>query len=278
MNEFTTLDFEAVLKEWITNLIKYIPTLLATIALYIAGRYLIRFITKVLKSLMERRNVDTALEGFLLQVVRWILYIALFLTIVQIIGLPATQFIAIITSAFVAVGLALQGSLSNFASGIMILVFKPFRVGDTIEGNGEKGVVKNIGLFATTLNKNDNEQVIIPNTQLTSNSIINYTREEKRRVRVPVGIGYTSDIQKAREILLDIAAKEPLSLKESDVTPSVIVEELADSSVNIALRYWCKSTDYGTCYHRTLEEIKYRFDAEGIEIPFPQTDIYLHKT
>ena len=113
---------------------------------------------------MERRGVDLALQGFLLQVVRWILYIALFLTIVQVIGLPATQFIAIITSGFVAVGLALQGSLSNFASGIMILIFKPFRVGDVIEGNGEKGTVKNIGLFATTLNKADNEQAIIPNT------------------------------------------------------------------------------------------------------------------
>ena len=186
MTEITTSDLQILLKTWTTDLIKYVPTLLGTIALYYAGRYIIRFITKLIKRIM-----DLALQNFLLQVVRWVLYIALFLTIVQVIGLPATQFIAIITSGFVAIGLALQGSLSNFASGIMILIFKPFRVSDTIEANGQKGTVKNIGLFATTLNKPNNEEAIIPNTQLFGNSIINYSREEKRRVYVLVGIGYT---------------------------------------------------------------------------------------
>ena len=272
MNDFSTADFEGLIKEWITGLIKFAPTLLWAIALYFIGRYIIRFIAKLLKGLMVRRGVDVALQGFLLQVVRWILYIALFLTIVQVIGLPATQFIAIITSGFVAVGLALQGSLSNFASGIMILIFKPFRVGDTIEGNGEKGTVKNIGLFATTLNKVDNEEAIIPNTQLFSNSIINYSREEKRRVFVKVGVGYGSNIQQVRQILLQIAKEEPKALSTPE--PMVYVEELADSSVNLSLRYWCMNADHFGCYSRTLEAVKMRFDQEGIEIPFPQMQVH----
>ena len=272
MTEITTSDLQMLLKTWTTDLIKYVPTLLGTIALYYAGRYIIRFITKLIKRIMERRQVDLALQNFLLQVVRWVLYIALFLTIVQVIGLPATQFIAIITSGFVAIGLALQGSLSNFASGIMILIFKPFRVGDTIEGNGEKGTVKTIGLFATVLNKPNNEQAIIPNTQLFSNSIINYSREEKRRVNVLVGIGYSSDIQKAREVLLQIAKEEVKSLPEP--APVVYVDALADSSVNMSLRYWCLTPDYWECYFRTIEAIKNRFDAAGIEIPFPQVQVH----
>ena len=154
----------------------------------------------------------------------------------------------------------------------MILIFKPFRVGDTIEGNGEKGTVKNIGLFATTLNKANNEQAIIPNTQLFSNSIINYSREEKRRVYVLVGIGYSSDIQKAREVLLQIAKEEPKALPDPE--PVVYVEELADSSVNLSLRYWCLTSEHAGCIFRTLETIKNRFDEAGIEIPCPQVQVH----
>jgi len=138
MKEFSSIDFEGLVKGWITDVINFTPTLVGAIILHIVGRYAIRFILKLLKNLMVRRQVDVVLQSFLLQVVRWVFYVALFLTTIQIIGLPATQFIAIITSAFVAVGLALQGSLSNFASGIMILIFKPFRLGDMIEGSGQK--------------------------------------------------------------------------------------------------------------------------------------------
>ena len=272
MPEFSPIDFQSLIKDWIKGLFNYAPTIIGAIALYFIGRYIIRFIVKLIKKMMERREVDLALQNFLLQVVRWILHIALFLTIVQVIGLPATQFIAIITSGFVAIGLALQGSLSNFASGIMILIFKPFRVGDVIEASNSKGTVKNIGLFATTLNKANNEQAIIPNTQLFSNSIINYSKEEKRRVYVLVGIGYSSNIQKAREVLLQIAKEEVKALPEPD--PVVYVEELADSSVNLSLRYWCLTPDYWECYFRTVETIKNRFDAAGIEIPFPQVQVH----
>ncbi len=271
MNHFTAADFEILFKGWITNLLNFVPTLIGAVAAFFIGKYIIRFLVKFLRRIMVRREVDVSLQNFLIQLVRWILYIALFLIIVQIIGIPATQFIAILASASVAVGLALQGSLSNFAGGIMILIFKPFRIGDTIMAKGETGTVKNIGLFATTLNKFSNEELIIPNGPLFGDNIINFSREEKRRVKILIGISYSSDIQKARNVLLNIAQKD--SRVFSDPAPVVFVEELADSSVNISLRFWCHNDDYWNCNFQTLEEIKVQFDKEGIEIPFPQREL-----
>ncbi|CEN35137.1 mechanosensitive ion channel family protein [Capnocytophaga cynodegmi] len=268
MNHFTAEDFEKLLKGWITELINFVPVLVGAIVAFIAGRYIIRFLLNLTKKLMIRREVDVTLQTFLLQLIKWTLHIALFLIIIQIIGVPATQFFAILASAGVAIGLALQGSLSNFAGGIMILIFKPFKVGDNIEAKGERGTVKRIGLVSTTLNKFNNEEVIIPNGPLFGDSIINYTREDKRRVKVLVGIGYNSDLQKAKEILLDIAKSDKRAFEEP--APSVFVEELADSSVNISVRFWCNNDDYWDCYFNAIESVKTRFDAEGIEIPFPQ--------
>ncbi|MFK8287887.1 mechanosensitive ion channel family protein [Capnocytophaga canimorsus] len=268
MNHFTAEDFEKLLKGWITELINFVPALVGAIVAFIAGRYIIRFLLNLTKKVMIRREVDVTLQTFLLQLIKWTLHIALFLIIIQIIGVPATQFFAILASAGVAIGLALQGSLSNFAGGIMILIFKPFKVGDNIEAKGERGTVKRIGLVSTTLNKFNNEEVIIPNGPLFGDSIINYTREDKRRVKVLVGIGYNSDLQKAKEILLDIAKSDKRAFEEP--APSVFVEELADSSVNISVRFWCNNDDYWDCYFNAIESVKTRFDAEGIEIPFPQ--------
>ncbi|MFJ1429682.1 mechanosensitive ion channel family protein [Capnocytophaga canimorsus] len=268
MNHFTAEDFEKLLKGWITEIIGFVPTLVGAIVAFIAGRYIIGFLLNLITKIMIKREVDLTLQTFLSQLIRWTLHIALFLIIIQIIGFPATQFFAILASAGIAVGLALQGSLSNFAGGIMILIFKPFKVGDNIEAKGERGTVKRIGLVSTTLNKFNNEEVIIPNGPLFGDSIINYTREDKRRVKVLVGIGYSSDLQKAKEILLDIAKSDKRAFEEP--APSVFVEELADSSVNISVRFWCNNDDYWDCYFSTIESVKVRFDAEGIEIPFPQ--------
>ena len=268
MNQFTAEDFEKLLKGWITDLINFVPTLVGAVIAFVFGRYLIRFLINLIKKIMLRREVDATLQIFLIQLIKWTLHIALFLIIIQIIGVPATQFFAILASAGVAVGLALQGSLSNFAGGIMILIFKPFKVGDNIEVKGQRGTVKRIGLVSTTLNKFNNEEVIIPNGPLFGDNIINYTREEKRRVKVLVGIGYDSDIQKAKQVLLDIAKSDIRAFE--DPAPSVFVEELADSSVNMSVRFWCNNDDYWDCYFATIEAIKIRFDEEGIEIPFPQ--------
>lgn len=275
MEHFTSQDFENLLKGWITGLLNFTPSLIGAVLIFIIGKFIIRFLTKFLRRVMLKREVEPSLQTFLVQLVRWILYIALFLIIVQIIGVPATQFLAILTSASVAVGLALQGSLSNFAGGIMLLIFKPFRVGDVINAKGETGTVKSIGLFATTINKFNNEEVIIPNGPLFSDNIVNFSREEKRRVKVLVGISYSSDIQKARSILLDIAKNDSRVFSEPE--PVVFVEELADSSVNISLRFWCNNDDYWNCYFGTIEAVKLAFDRENIEIPFPQTELHIKK-
>ena len=273
MEHFSAQDFENLLRGWITNLINFVPALIGAVAIFFLGKFAIRLLVRFLRRVMVRREVDPSLQTFLVQLVRWTLYIALFLIIVQIIGAPATQFFAILASASVAIGLALQGSLSNFAGGIMILVFKPFRVGDSISAKGETGTVKSIGLFATTLNKFNNEEVIIPNGPLFGDNIINFSREEKRRVKILIGIGYSSDIKKAREVLLSIAKND--SRVFSSPEPIVFVEELADSSVNISLRFWCSNTDYWNCYFETIEAVKLQFDEANIEIPFPQRDIHV---
>lgn len=273
MQHFTTDEFNAIIKGWITQLINFAPTIIGAIIMFFIGKFVIRMILKVIKGIFERREVDPGLQSFLIQLSRWGLYITLFLIIIQIIGIPATSFLAALGTASVAIGLALQGSLSNFAAGIMLLLFKPFRVGDVIEAKGEKGTVKIIGLFATTINKFNNEEAIIPNGPLFSDKIINFSREEKRRIKVMVGIGYTSDIKKAKEILLDIALNDPRTLE--DTKPVVFVEELADSSVNLSVQFWVKNENYWNCYFETIENVKLQFDKHDIEIPFPQQDVYI---
>lgn len=273
MDNFTSADLEKLLKEWIKELINFVPVLIGAILVFIIGRYLIRFILKLFRKVMEKREVDISLQSFLLQLGRWMLYVTLFLLIIQILGFPASSFIAILGTAGIAIGLALQGSLSNFAGGIMILLFKPFKIGDVIEVKGQTGTVKNIGLFATTLNKFNFEEAIIPNGPLFSDNIINFSRESKRRVKVLVGIGYGSDIKKAKEIMLNIAKNDERVYEDPE--PVVFVEELADSSVNISVRFWCNNNDYWNCYFETIETVKLRFDEEGIEIPFPQRDVHI---
>lgn len=274
MEKYTSAaELEQIIQKWITNLIDFIPTLLGAIILYVLGRYIIKFILKIVVRFMERHSIDVELQSFLRQVIRWALYITLFLIIVQILGLPASSFIAVLGTAGVAIGLALQGSLSNFAGGIMILLFKPFRIGESIEAKGQRGTVKNIGLFATTINKFSNEEVIIPNGPLFNDNIINYSREPKRRVKLLVGIGYSSDIKKAKEILLQVALDDERI--HSEPAPVVYVEELADSSVNISVRFWCDNDQYWNCLFDATEKVKMEFDRNGIEIPFPQQDVHI---
>ncbi|MDO5607169.1 MAG: mechanosensitive ion channel [Capnocytophaga sp.] len=273
MGEISAKNLEQFIEKWIADFIGFIPTLIGAIILYVIGRYAILFVLKILTSIMVKREIDLSLQSFLRQVIRWMLYITLFLIIIQILGFPASSFIAVLGTAGVAIGLALQGSLSNFAGGIMILLFKPFKIGDSIEAKGQRGTVKDIGLFATTLNKFNHEEVIIPNGPLFNDNIINYSRETKRRVKLLVGIGYSSDIKTAKEIMLKIATDDPRS--HTEPAPTVVVEELADSSVNISVRFWCDNADYSNCLFDATEAVKLQFDQAGIEIPFPQRDVHI---
>lgn len=273
MHYFGKEDLKELFHIFLEKIVNFLPSLIGAIIVLFVGSWLIRLIHGIIKHVMEKRQLDITLQSFLSELIKWALYIILFLAVIQVIGIPASSFIAVLGTAGLAIGLALQGSLSNFAGGIMILIFKPFRIGDVIEAKGQKGTVKEIGLFTTTLNKFNHEQVIIPNGPLFSDNIINYTKEEKRRVKVLVGISYGSDIKKAKEIMLSIAQSQEKIL--DDPAPIVFVEELADSSVNLSLRFWCTNDDYWELYFNTIEQIKYSFDANGVEIPFPQRDVHI---
>ncbi|EGD33927.1 mechanosensitive ion channel family protein [Capnocytophaga sp. oral taxon 338] len=266
-------DFEAFLNKFIDKTISFLPNLIGAIILFVVGIWVCRIIRKFVKRIMISRSVDTTIQNFVNELLRWILYIILFLTVIQKIGVPVSSFLGALAAAGVAVGLALQGSLSNFAGGIMLLILKPFRIGDSIETKGHIGNVERIGMFYTTIIKFGNEQVMIPNGPLFSDNIVNYSRTKKRRDKIIVGIGYGSDLKKAKEILYTLAKECPTALQ--DPIPIVYVEELADSSVNLSLRVWSNTENYWDTHFYLVEQMKLSFDKENIEIPFPQTDVHI---
>lgn len=268
-------DFQSFLGKFMDKIIGFLPSLIGAIIVLFIGVWVSRFIQKFVKRLMIARSVDITIQNFVNQLLRWVLYIILFLTVIQKVGVPVSSFLGALVAAGVAIGLALQGSLSNFAGGIMLLILKPFRISDSIEAKGHIGTVERIGMFYTTLIKFGNERVIIPNGPLFSDNIINYSQNPTRRHNIIVGIGYGSDLKKAKEILYRLAKECPTALQEP---PAVVyVEELADSSVNLSLRIWSKSDtkNYSETRFYLIEQIKLTFDKEGIEIPFPQRDVHI---
>lgn len=268
-------DFQSFLGKFMDKIIGFLPSLIGAIIVLFVGVWICRLIRKFVRRLMITRSVDITIQNFVNELLRWVLYIILFLTVIQKIGVPVSSFLGALAAAGVAIGLALQGSLSNFAGGIMLLILKPFRIGDSIEAKGHIGTVERIGMFYTTLIKFGNERVIIPNGPLFSDNIINYSQNPTRRHNIIVGIGYGSDLKKAKEILYRLAKECPTALQEP---PAVVyVEELADSSVNLSLRIWSKSDtkNYLETRFYLIEQIKLTFDKEGIEIPFPQRDVHI---
>ncbi|MEB3075373.1 mechanosensitive ion channel domain-containing protein [Capnocytophaga gingivalis] len=266
-------DFQSFLGKFMDKIIGFLPSLIGAIIVLFIGVWVSRFIQKFVKRLMIARSVDITIQNFVNQLLRWVLYIILFLTVIQKVGVPVSSFLGALAAAGVAIGLALQGSLSNFAGGIMLLILKPFRIGDSIEAKGHIGTVERIGMFYTTLIKFGNERVIIPNGPLFSDNIINYSQNPTRRHNIIVGIGYGSDLKKAKEILYRLAKECPTALQEP---PAVVyVEELADSSVNLSLRIWSNTGNYLETRFYLIEQIKLTFDKEGIEIPFPQRDVHI---
>ena len=266
-------DFQSFLGKFMDKIIGFLPSLIGAIIVLFIGVWVSRFIQKFVKRLMIARSVDITIQNFVNELLRWVLYIILFLTVIQKVGVPVSSFLGALAAAGVAIGLALQGSLSNFAGGIMLLILKPFRIGDSIEAKGHIGTVERIGMFYTTLIKFGNERVIIPNGPLFSDNIINYSQNPTRRHNIIVGIGYGSDLKKAKEILYRLAKECPTALQEP---PAVVyVEELADSSVNLSLRIWSNTGNYLETRFYLIEQIKLTFDKEGIEIPFPQRDVHI---
>ena len=254
---------------WIWSII---PDLIMALLLLVAGMWLIKLINKLVRRFFLRRDYDLALETFLQSFINIGLKVLLFVLVITQLGVKSSSLVAMIGAAGLAIGLALQGSLSNFAGGVLILLFKPFKVGDWISAQGAEGSVKEISIFTTKLNTFGNQVAIIPNGQLSNDKIINYNAEETRRDKIDVGIGYSSNIKEAKDILLEICnAYDPIL---RDPAPEVYVGELGESSVNLSLRFWALNDDFWAAHFYVIETLKYKFDEAGIEIPFPQRDIH----
>jgi len=250
------------------NLIKlYAVNVVFAILILIIGLWLTKKIVKISQKLMAKRGVDETLQKFLGDLMGWGLKILVFITAISQVGVETTSFIAILGAAGLAVGLALQGSLANFAGGALIMIFKPFKVGDLIEAQGEIGAVKEIQIFVTKIISPGNKLVIIPNGTLSNGNIKNYTELGMLRVDLTIGVSYDADIKKTKEVLMEVLTSNPKVLQ--DPAPSVNVSELADSSVNFAVRPWATPADYWDVYFGTIEATKYALDKAGIEIPYP---------
>jgi len=269
------IDIETVknyLEQYLDTLMEYLPSILTAIIIYFVGSWAIRMVVKVMRNIFIKREIDVTLKKFLLDVISWTLRILLFVVVISQLGVQTSSLVALIGAAGLAVGLALQGSLANFAGGVLIMLFKPFKVGDFIKAQGEDGIIKEIGIFYTKMTTVNNQLVILPNGKLSNDNIVNFTAEGKRRNVMIFGISYGSDIKKAKEVLLEIMNEQENVLKDPE--PVVFVAELADSSVNLTARFWALNEHFWACHFYTMEEAKTRLEAAGIVIPFPQRDVH----
>ncbi len=258
-------------QQWIDKgynlIVEFAPKILAAILIWIVGSWIIKMIIRVLRKTLNKGGYDESLKKFLLNLVSWILKVILIVVILGTVGIETTSFAAILAAAGLAIGMALQGSLGNFAGGVLIMIFRPFKIGDLIEAQGELGVVKEIEIFTTKLNSPTNKEVIIPNGALSNGNIINYSSEGILRVDLTFGVSYDADIKQTKDVLMNVLTSNPKVLK--DPAPTVNVSELADSSVNFAVRPWSTVADYWDVYFETHENVKIELDKAGIEIPFP---------
>ncbi|MEM8999304.1 MAG: mechanosensitive ion channel domain-containing protein [Bacteroidota bacterium] len=246
---------------------EYGPKVLGAILIFIIGSWIVKKIVVTLQKVMSKSKYDESLQKFLINLISWALKVVLVLVVISTLGVDVTTFAAVIAAAGLAVGLALQGSLSNFAGGVLIMIFKPYRIGDLIEAQGVLGVVKEIEIFTTKMTTPENKLAIVPNGSMANGNIINYSAEGKIRVDTVIGVGYGEDIKKTKEVLMKVLTSNPKVLH--DPAPSVNVLELADSSVNFAVRPFCKPDDYWDVYFATYENSKLALDKAGIEIPYP---------
>ena len=267
--------FQGILDQVYGLIVTYGMKFVTAIVVLVVGLLVIKWITKAVVRLMRKGNVNESLIPFLKSLLNIGLKLMLVISVLGMVGIQMTSFIAVLGAAGLAVGLALQGTLQNFAGGVMILLFKPYEVGHFIEAQGFMGTVKEIQIFTTVLSTPDNRKVIIPNSPLATGSITNFSAMPTRRIDFSFGIGYGDDIDAAKKILLKIAEKDDRVLKDEN-PPEVMVEALADSSVNLKLRTWVKAEDYWSLFFDVTENVKKQYDAAGISIPFPQQDVHLY--
>ncbi|MCP5090620.1 MAG: mechanosensitive ion channel [Gammaproteobacteria bacterium] len=243
--------------------------------IFYVGRMAVGLVVRALRKLMQRQEVDKTLETFVCNLVRMALLVVVIIAAISALGIETTSFIAIFGAAGLAIGLALQGSLSNFAAGVLIVLFRPYKVGDYIEGAGISGSVEQVQILTTVLKTPDNKEVIVPNSQIMNSIITNYSANDTRRVDMVVGVSYTDDLDKVRKTLEELVAADDRILEEPACL--IAVSALADSSVNFVVRPWAKTDDFWGVKFDLTEAIKRRFDQEGISFPFPQQDVHLYK-
>ncbi|PTN04819.1 mechanosensitive ion channel family protein [Mangrovibacterium marinum] len=247
----------------------------AAIIALVVGLWIINLIVKAFARVMEKKEVDPSLRGFINSLTGILLKIMLVITVISMVGIQMTSFIAILGAAGLAVGMALSGTLQNFAGGVMILIFKPFKVGDFIEAQGYMGTVSEIQIFITVLKTPDNKTILIPNGGLSTGSLVNFSTEERRRVDFSFGIAYGDNYDDAKALLLKLIAQDERIFKTPE--PFIVLGALADSSVNITVRVWAKSSDYWGVFFDMNEKVYKEFDKHGLHIPFPQLDVHLEK-
>ena len=249
-------------------------SLFIALSILIIGRQVVKILIKVISTALERSNTEDTVRIFVTNLLNTLLMIVVFIAAINQLGIQTTSIIAVLGAAGLAIGLALQGSLSNFAAGILIVIYRPYKVGDYIQADNHLGTVDDIQIFSTVLKTPDNKLVIVPNGSIMNGSIVNFSTQDKRRVDIIASCSYEDDIDKVKSVLADILSKDDRILNEPK--PRIAVSELADSSVNFIVRPWVKNSDYIDVYYSLLEEIKKRFDQEGIAIPYPQTDVHIH--
>lgn len=270
--ELSPETIKSILDQGIELIYKIVPSLIYALLFYLIGRFMVRKLIKGFQKILEKRESNPSLNTFLVGLVKAMLYVSLFIGVATILGVPMSSFLAILGAAGLAIGLALQGSLSNFAGGVLILLFKPFKVGDVITGQSHTGTVTKIDILYTHLSTFDNKEVIIPNGNLANSDVVNITANPKRRVDLNVGVAYTTDLAKAREVILGILKAD--ERVHADPAPVVWLNNFGDSSLDLVVRAWTNTENVWPVYFETMEKIKGEFEKKSIEIPFPQRVVY----
>ncbi len=269
------VDYDKVLEQLTKVGTEYGLKIVFAIAILIVGRIAASIVRSLVRKAAGRAKADPTLVAFAGNIAQISVIVFAVIAAMGKLGVQTASFIAVIGAAGLAVGLAFQGSLSNFAAGFLLVIFRPFKVGDFIEAAGESGVVKDISVFTTTIMTMDNKKVIVPNAKLTADNITNYTAEPMRRVDLTVGVGYGDDLDKVKKVLTAVVKENKLVLEEPET--QIAVAEMADSSVNFVVRPWTETGNYWTVYFELTEAIKKRLDKEGINIPFPQRDVHIYQ-
>ncbi|MEO1079627.1 MAG: mechanosensitive ion channel domain-containing protein [Pseudomonadota bacterium] len=267
------MDFLKEPERWLPVLIEYGTAIVLAILIFYIGRFIVGRIVNVIKSIMLGRGTDETLVNFVCSIVRWLGLLFVVIAALSQLGVDTTSLVALIGAAGLAIGLALQSSLANFAAGVMLIVFKPFKKGDFVEAGGAMGTVDSISIFTTVMTTPDNKEIIVPNGAIIGGNITNFSARPTRRVDMVFGVSYSDDLRKARQLLEEIIAADSRILAEPEAV--ITVGELADSSVNFLVRPWVNAADYWGVLWDTTEAVKLRFDAEGISIPFPQMDVHV---